>query len=321
MKGSAGGFVTLFCGPLFDPIWGRATPGVAHSLAIQPKSGYEMVEQAALGARQTGLRTRPAAYSVIDRCLDLQSTAPERSWFARQIGRNPLSDEARPWFDGARGELEVARLLRELGDDWTVLHSVPVGKSGTDIDHILIGPAGVFTLNTKAVRGHVWVGRSRILVNGRREDYIVKSEREARRVHRLLTAATGWSVFVRPALVFVEPHRFTVRERPGIVATLPARHLVLWLRNQEELYPADRVRALVEAADRPSTWGRTSCDLVDTRRQLQRFDRLRAEVDDAVRRRRSTKVAAVLLAFGVTLVAVGSYLPIVVAGAIAPFIR
>jgi hypothetical protein len=33
--------------------------------------------------------------------------------------------------------------------EWTVLHSVPVGTGSTDIDHIAIGPAGVFTLNTK----------------------------------------------------------------------------------------------------------------------------------------------------------------------------
>ncbi|MFD1712967.1 nuclease-related domain-containing protein [Amnibacterium flavum] len=278
-----------------------------------------MRKQAALDARPTGLLTRPAAYSVIDRCLHHQAALRPRSWFARQIGATPLAVEAKPWFDGARGELEVARLLEGLGEGWTVLHSVPVGKANTDVDHVLIGPAGVFTINTKAVRGHVWVGRSRILVNGRREDFIAKSEREARRVHRLLTAATGSSVFVRPVLVFVEPHRLTVRERPASVATLPARALIRWLHGQEEVYPASRVAELVEAADRPSTWGRAADDGIETRRQIQRFERLLAEVDDAAHRRRTAKLAGVLLALTAALVAVGGYLPVAVAVAMVPF--
>ena len=49
-------------------------------------------------------------------------------------------------------------MLAQLGPEWTVLHSVPVGRGKSDIDHIAIGPPGVFTINTKFSPGKdVWV--------------------------------------------------------------------------------------------------------------------------------------------------------------------
>ena len=38
--------------------------------------------------------------------------------------------------------------ITQVGRKWHVIHSVPSEK-GADIDHVVIGPAGVFTLNTK----------------------------------------------------------------------------------------------------------------------------------------------------------------------------
>ena len=114
-----------------------------------------------------GLR-RPAA-SVIAECLRVQARVPPRTTGQRFFGVSPLGREAEPWYVGALGELEVARRLSALGPGWYVLHSVPVGTGASDLDHIVIGPAGVFTINTKHHRGQrVWVGAKRILVNARR---------------------------------------------------------------------------------------------------------------------------------------------------------
>ncbi len=42
---------------------------------------------------------------------------------------------------------------------WRVLHAIPVGERGSDIDHLAIGPAGVFTINAKYHAGaKIWVG-------------------------------------------------------------------------------------------------------------------------------------------------------------------
>jgi hypothetical protein len=59
---------------------------------------------------------------------------------------------------GATGEEQVGGLLDELaGDDWQVIHDASLGRG--NVDHILIGPAGVFTVETKSHPGPIKVGR------------------------------------------------------------------------------------------------------------------------------------------------------------------
>ncbi len=61
---------------------------------------------------------------------------------------------------GARGERVVGRKLNSWAARyrWHVLHAVPVGRAGADIDHVVIGRFGVVTVNTKTTGGSVWVG-------------------------------------------------------------------------------------------------------------------------------------------------------------------
>ncbi len=96
------------------------------------------------------LENRPAGYSVVLECLARQQLAVPRSKLKRILGFPPLHPDAWPWFAGAVGEMQVGRILAKLGEEWTVLHAVPVGEGRTDIDHVVIGPAGLFTINNEA---------------------------------------------------------------------------------------------------------------------------------------------------------------------------
>jgi hypothetical protein len=110
----------------------------------------------------------PAA-EVITACLRAQAGVPRRSRAARVFGRSPLSEDSRPWYLGALGEVQVAERLAKLGPDWTVLHSVPIGERGSDIDHVVLGPAE-FSRSTRSststpasgseVRGYLSTDRS-----------------------------------------------------------------------------------------------------------------------------------------------------------------
>jgi hypothetical protein len=79
----------------------------------------------------------------------LRDAAPVRTFFARLVN---LRTAERAWRIGADGEervgTELARLIK-LDPRWRVLHAVPAGDAGADIDHVVIGPGGIFTLNTK----------------------------------------------------------------------------------------------------------------------------------------------------------------------------
>ncbi|WP_187432579.1 nuclease-related domain-containing protein [Agromyces mariniharenae] len=237
-----------------------------------------------------GLR-RPAA-SVIAECLRVQATVRPNSAAQRLFGVSPLGREAEPWYVGALGELEVARRLEALGPGWYVLHSVPIGAGASDLDHVVIGPAGVFTINTKHHRGqHVWVGAKRIMVNGQRTDHLRNAAFEARRTSKLLSVAARALVEVTPVVAVVGARRMTVRERPYDVVVLHDHQLVRWLQRHPVTLTPEQVQRVAAVAAHPAAWQRIpEADAVDH----AAFDRLHVAVGRARRRRQAW--AAVLIA-------------------------
>jgi nuclease-like protein len=62
------------------------------------------------------------------------------------------------WRQGAEGEQATARALRRLvNGGWTPVHDVEIGHG--NLDHILVGPPGVFLLETKKLHGAMTVER------------------------------------------------------------------------------------------------------------------------------------------------------------------
>lgn len=229
-----------------------------------------------------GLR-RPAT-SVIAECLRVQASVPPNTAVQRFFGVSPLGREAEPWYVGALGELEVAQRLSGLGPGWYVLHSVPVGTGSSDLDHVVIGPAGVFTINTKHHRGqNVWVGGRRILVNGQRTDHLRNAKYEALRTSKLLSVAAGMLVEVTPVLAIVGAKQMTVRERPHDVGVLRETELTRWLLRHPVTLTLDQVRRIAKVATQPATWRpMPEVDVVD----YTAFERLRRDIHRAQRRRR-----------------------------------
>lgn len=70
------------------------------------------------------------------------------------------------FFKGARGEEMVAALLEGLPGGYHVFHDVPCGTAG-GIDHMVVGPTGLFVIETKFWSGAVKLDGGAILVDGR----------------------------------------------------------------------------------------------------------------------------------------------------------
>jgi hypothetical protein len=165
---------------------------------------------------------------------------------------------ARSFAIGARGERVVGRKLERWAAryGWQVLHAVPVGQHGTDIDHVVIAVFGVVTINTKVTGTAVWVGEYGMTVGGNKVDYVRKSRAEADRARKLLARAVGAAVPVQSAIVFVGARRFTVvRRGPPDVAVLrsPAA-LRRWLRTRPPALEPGEVEILYQAARQPGSW-------------------------------------------------------------------
>jgi hypothetical protein len=189
------------------------------------------------------------------RARELRARHPVMASVAEVLG---IRTAAGSFAMGARGEREVGRKLNRwaVRSGWYVLHAVPVGRAGADIDHVVIGPFGVVTVNTKATRTSVWVGEYGMAVGGKAVDYLRKSRTEARRASRLLASATQIEVPVQPVIVFTGARRFSVRRGgpPDVAVLASPRALRRWLRKQPAMLPGEQVIAIYQAARNAATW-------------------------------------------------------------------
>ena len=66
------------------------------------------------------------------------------------------------------GERRTARLLAPLErHGWAILHDLAVPGSAANIDHLVIGPGGVFVIDSKQYRGRLQLDACRRLWHGR----------------------------------------------------------------------------------------------------------------------------------------------------------
>lgn len=252
------------------------------SAAVPLDDDVAYVEPATLGL----LKRRVPGQSVMEQLLDVHGTKDTRGLLARMFGVRPLAPDSRPWYWGALGERSVGRTLASLGPEWTVLHAVPVGEKSSDIDHVVIGPTGIFTISTKRHPGQdVWTAKGTFLVAGTRYPYIRNSEHEAARAGKLLSAAVLNSVSVSAAIVVVGARQVTVKEKHRSVSVVPENQLLRWLTRRPVVHTGQQVALLSAAAAQPSTWRRTAPALRDPADVVGPFEALDRLMDQARRRR------------------------------------
>ena len=128
------------------------------------------------------------------------------------------------YYKGARGEERVSAILRSLPDGYHVFNDFATGSG--HVDHVVVGPAGVFAVETKNWSGKVTLEGERVLVDGRLPDRapLKQVEREAAAVKKALSEL-GWSGPVTPVLTFAsDTFEAKVAELHGSVI-INANHL------------------------------------------------------------------------------------------------
>lgn len=232
----------------------------------------------------TSMRQRHAAQAVIEELLGDESNRVTRGRFARITGRSPLTHDGMAWYRGAQGEMAVGRMLETLPEDWTVFHALPVGTRESDIDHLVVGPGGVFTINTKHHRGKpIWVANRTLMVSGQRQPHIRNAEHEAARVTKLVHARLGLTGRVLPVVAIHGAASILIKERPDLVTVLDARRLRAWLLKRPAQFGPDDLTRIVALVDDPGTWRTVASAPGDE--MLARFGDLDREVRTAATRR------------------------------------
>ena len=115
--------------------------------------------------------------------------------------------ESRMWRRGYEGERVVGELLEDgLSDKYHVFNDVKFPGRKSNIDHIVVGPSGIFVLDTKNWRGTVaWAEDGETLLwNGEPEKKGTTKAilADALDVHDKLKTLTNKDYFIKPILVF-----------------------------------------------------------------------------------------------------------------------
>lgn len=238
--------------PEYEP---RHSVPPARAIESTPESPASTSSPEATLLPDRDLALNAAGQAARAQARELRDAAPVRTLIARVVGAK--TDE-RSWRIGADGEEEVARWLARLGPDWHVLHAVPIGDRGSDIDHVVIGPGGVFTINVKHhPQASVWVHGDTVKVNGFNQPYVRNSRHEARRAASLLTAAAGFDVEVQGVVAVMGAHRgFVVKQQPrdGLVAVVGRKQLVGYLHSAPAVLGAPSIARIYDVARHLATW-------------------------------------------------------------------
>ena len=132
----------------------------------------------------------PDQLNLIGAVLALGATL---SVWQQLFGRRQTTDA---WRRGADGEVLTGRILDRLPDGYVVLHDLPMPRSRANIDHVVIGPTGAFTVETKHYKNGVSINRGHVTASGRGRDGIV--DQALRQAH----AVSGYlRVDVAPVVV------------------------------------------------------------------------------------------------------------------------
>jgi Nuclease-related domain len=160
--------------------------------------------------------------TVLGRAFGLHSALFIGSELALLIAMFLVSRYVLPLVDrhdrGAAGEEHVGGLLDELcADGWSVIHDASFGRG--NVDHIALGPAGIFTIETKSRPGEVRVRA----IHGA----ILRQAQEQRETLERITGERAEALVVFSRAWVDKP----LARRRG-VRVMPARMLLAYLRRR-----------------------------------------------------------------------------------------
>jgi hypothetical protein len=263
------------------------------------------------------MRDQIAAQSVIEELLRQQQAVPPRSRFRRFWGCSPLAADSVAWYLGAQGEIEVGKILGRLPPEWRVFHALPIGKAGADIDHLVLGPGGIFTINTKHHRGKkIWIAERSIMVNGQKHPYLRNSKFEATRVTKMLRERMPQLPPAQAVIALVRPGQITIEKKPDAVKVLDANYLRRWLLKRPVVLAETDLVELTAIVDAPPSWPTPA--LPPTPNLMVQYITLDREYRAASGRRTSWKVLHIALLTAILVITGPPFIATVFQMLIAP---
>ena len=181
-------------------------------------------------------------------CIAIVATISAAIWYLR------LFPIARRLNRGERGELHVADKLEELrSNGYRPIHDI-VGH-GFNVDHVLVGPGGIFAIETKYRSGKgeiTFRDLEGVLVGGRLEekDCLKQARASAAAIRDLIHESCGRREWVIPIVVFVGDWKIRNKWRDTNVRVFTPDGLLHYIRDQQPQLTRSEIQLIASHLER-----------------------------------------------------------------------
>jgi hypothetical protein len=214
-----------------------------------------------LAARFAWARSYPLMYGVSLLCLISIFAA---IWWCKSrvfAAMDRLLLERIHYVHGGQTEALIAWRLRGLDDRWHLFNNVKLKDDG-DLDHVVIGPGGVFCLSAKSHKGNYAINSAgEYLLNGKPTDHLVEARRYGFKLRDWLTFKLQNSPesirvpFVQPVLVV-----------PFARIDFPAQQQAAWAYSDDDLLDVLLERKERISAEAVAVYAQAVADLAKVER-------------------------------------------------------
>lgn len=186
----------------------------------------------------------------------------------RRASADRLARSAAMFERGAEGEERVASRLADLPPGWAVFHDVRwPGRVRANVDHVVVGPPGIFVVDAKNWSGSVSVVDGVLRQNGRSREQAVAQAAEAALAVAALVPAVDVRLVV-PVLCFVGEHTLAGRSRDVLLCA--DSDLVRMLTTRTPVWQPDVASTVALDVDAGLRAAATAGAVVDRPRSAQR---------------------------------------------------
>lgn len=134
---------------------------------------------------------------------------------------------------GYKGEIDVSKVLDNLPFEYKIIHDIVVDNK-YNIDHLVIGPTGIYTIETKNHRGIVSNKGDILYINNKlfEKDIVKQAISEALYIKNKIENELKINIFVKPVIVFANRKTYIKSDEVNGVKTLSIRMLQNYLLKQ-----------------------------------------------------------------------------------------
>lgn len=151
---------------------------------------------------------------------------------------------------GIAGEEFTAKILEGLGSEYKILHSIPFSEHKKDLDHIVIGPTGIYIINSKNYRAKsLLIDDEFIIYNKKRLSDPIDLQRDVRYVENLFKVKN-----VFPIISLVNNNSLRIKSSK-VSKVLHANKIVNYIKNQETVYTENYINKVYSEMSNCGKWG------------------------------------------------------------------